>query len=85
MNRRGFVALIGSALAAPLARAQKSANLPVLGVLTPHPPMPPDAPGAIAIRARYKQLGWVDGETFHILRPNAQGREDRLPDRKSVV
>lgn len=79
MDRRRFVAAIGGTLAAPFARAQKKSGLPVLGVLTPHPPAPPEAPGSIALRARYKQLGWVDGETFHILRPNAEGREDRLP------
>ena len=79
MNRRGFVAAISSAIAAPVAFAQQKAGLPVVGVLTPHPPLPPESPGAIALGARWKQLGCVDGENFHVLRPNAEGREDRLP------
>ena len=79
MDRRRFVAVIGSALAAPVVLAQKPAKLPVLGVLNPHPPLAPESPGAVGVRARWKQLGWVDGENFHVLRPNAEGREDRLP------
>ena len=79
MDRRRFVALIGGALAAPLARAQKPARLPILGVLTPHPRETPEQRARSPIRARLKQLGWVDGETVEIERPDGEGREDRLP------
>ena len=79
MNRRGFVAMIGGALAAPLARAQKPAKLPVLGILTPHPREAPERAAQNPFLVRLKQLGWVNGESIAIDRPDAEGREDRLP------
>lgn len=77
MDRRRFVVFVGSALAAPLARAQKSSRRPVLGLLTPQPKPKEDAKGPI--RAHLRKLGWRDGENIEIFRPDAEGREDRLP------
>lgn len=80
MDRRKFITAMGTAAAWPHALAQKPAALPVVGVLTPQPPGPPDAPISKAIRERYRQAGWIVGENLIIDRPNAEGREDRLPE-----
>jgi len=72
--------MLGGALAAPLVRAQKPSR-PVLGILNPHP-RPAETIEQRArnpVFARLKQLGWVEGETIEIDRPDGQGREDRLP------
>jgi hypothetical protein len=82
MDRRGFTAFLGGTLAAGFAlpaRAQRPAALPVVGLLTPHPPLPPDQAARSPIIAMQKRLGWVQGETFEIQRPSADGREGRLP------
>jgi len=79
MKRREFVALIGSALAAPLVRAQKAAELPTIGLLNPHPRQTPEQAARSPMLARLKQLGWVLGETVRMERPDGEGREDRLP------
>lgn len=77
MDRRRFVAFVGSALAAPLAHAQKPSTLPVLGSLLPHPKLKGKAEDPML--AQLRKLGWVHGENIEIFRPDAEGREDRLP------
>jgi putative ABC transport system substrate-binding protein len=79
MERRRFVAMVGSALAAPRAFAQNPSKRPVLGVLTPHARETPEQRARSPVLARLKQLGWIQGETIEINRPDAEGREDRLP------
>ena len=79
IERRHFLAVAGALFAAPLARAQRPAKMPAIGVLTPHPPENPDQWARSPIRARLVQLGWVPGETVEFLRPDAAGRESRLP------
>jgi putative ABC transport system substrate-binding protein len=80
MDRRRFVAGVSGALACPsFAFAQKPARLPILGVLTPHPRETPEQQARSPFYARLKQLGWVRGETIEIVRPDAEGREERLP------
>ena len=79
MDRRRFVALIGGALAAPVSLAQKPSKLPTLGILTPQPRETPEQRARSPVRARLKQLGWVPGETVEMDRPDAEGREERLP------
>lgn len=79
MDRRRFVAAIGGALAAPLARAQKPGGPRTIGFLSPHPPLPPEHPAARAMLETYKRHGWTLGETLRMERPNAEGREERLP------
>jgi putative ABC transport system substrate-binding protein len=81
VNRRGFVALIGGALAAPLVRAQKPSRLPLLGILNPHPRLveTPEQRARNPVFGMLKQLGWVEGETIEIDRPDGEGKEDRLP------
>ena len=68
---------MGGVLAAPCARAQKSLKRPVLGSLTPHPAPKQQSDGPIL--AHLRKLGWVNGENIEIFRPDAEGREDRLP------
>jgi putative tryptophan/tyrosine transport system substrate-binding protein len=77
MDRRRFTAFIGGVLALPIARAQKTAALPIVGILTPHARNA--MPGPNPFRDRLQQLGWVDGENYVFDRPDAGGREDRLP------
>jgi putative ABC transport system substrate-binding protein len=71
------LAALGLAGFSPLGRAQTASKLPVLGVLTPHPPLPPDQAARHPITLRLKELGW--GKTFEMERPDAEGREERLP------
>ena len=78
-ERRHFLAAAGALLAAPLARAQKSAKMPAIGVLIPHPLEAPEQQAHSPTRTRLIQLGWVPGETVEIVRPDAAGREARLP------
>ena len=77
MRRREFISLIGGVLAAPRAFAQKP--LPVVGILTPHPPQPAGSVQAGAYANALRKLGWIEGENYRLDRPNAEGREDRLP------
>lgn len=59
--------------------AQKASAPRVVGFLSPHPPLPPEHPIALAAQAKYRQHGWTLGENLRFERPNAEGREDRLP------
>jgi putative ABC transport system substrate-binding protein len=69
MRRRDLLLASAALAAAPLAaRAQK--RLPVLGILLPEPRPAPEAwaerVAKSPLRARLRELGWVDGKTFHI-------------------
>jgi len=79
VKRREFLMCAGALIAAPLARAQQPVKLPVLGILTPHPRETPEQLARSPFPARMKQLGWVSGQTIAIERPDAEGREERLP------
>jgi len=79
VKRREFLVGAGALIAAPLARAQQPVKLPVLGVLIPHPRGTPEQQARSPISAWLKQLGWVPGETIAVARPDAEGREERLP------
>jgi len=78
-RRRQFLIASGALLATPFVCAQKPSKLPVLGVLTPHPPETPEQAARSPIFARLKQLGWIRGETIEIERPDGEGKEARLP------
>ncbi len=85
MDRRRFVAFVGSALAAPLVRAQAQTKLPVLGILSPHPEEPPEVSEKNPFVKRRRELGWVHGKTLTIERAFGEGREDRLPELASAL
>lgn len=63
-----------------MARGQKAARLPKLGILNPHPQPSPQDLAKSPLRVRLRQLGWVDGETFVIEPAFGGGKEDRLPE-----
>jgi len=79
VKRREFLVGAGALIAAPLARAQQPVKLPVLGVLLPHPRGTPEQQARSPLPAWLKQLGWVPGKSIAIERPDAEGREERLP------
>ena len=61
LQRRGFLAALGGAVASPLAaRAQKSA-IPFIGYLSPGPPV-----GSAEFRQRLKEAGYDEGRNIAI-------------------
>jgi putative ABC transport system substrate-binding protein len=79
-GRRTLLLAAGGLLALPLARAQKPARIPTLGILDPHPKSARPKGADNPIGAVLKKRGWVPGETILIDAPDAGGREDRLPE-----
>jgi putative ABC transport system substrate-binding protein len=82
MDRRRFVAVIGSAFAAPrtLAQTTKSSSPRRVGFLLPTADPGPKVPGpqrggSMALR----KLGWIEGENLIIERAFADRKYDRLP------
>ena len=85
-RRRRFLLASGALLAAPIiARAQAPKRLPVLGILSPHPKQPPEELAKNPLRARLRELGWIDGKTLLIEDAYGEGREDRLPELASAL
>ena len=80
MDRRKFVAMIGSALAAPLAGAQVPAGKRKLGILSPNPAPTPEQVASSANLAFLRKQGWIEGQNLVIERAYGGGQEDRLPD-----
>ena len=79
MDRRRFVALIGGALAAPLAFAQQQGRIPRIGFLISET-ISGQASRVEALRAGLQELGYVEGTSIAIeLRP-ADGNYDRLSE-----
>jgi putative ABC transport system substrate-binding protein len=80
MRRRDFIAVVGSAVAWPLAaRAQQQpAIIPVIGFLDP---TSPDAfpRGVAEFRRGLEEAGYVEGRNVTIEYRWAQGQFDRLP------
>src|SRR5215510_2887700 len=81
MKRRAFIAGLGSATAWPLvARAQRSANVPHVGLLTTGSI---DSPETQANFAAFRQglydLGYTIGQNIVIERRAADGKFERLP------
>jgi putative tryptophan/tyrosine transport system substrate-binding protein len=78
VNRRAFIAELGSAAAWPLvARAQQTA-LPVIGFLSPGSPEA-DTGRMNALRLGLAEVGYVEGESVAIEYRAAQNQYDRLP------
>jgi putative tryptophan/tyrosine transport system substrate-binding protein len=80
MQRREFMAIIGTAAAAwPLvARAQQPAKKPRLGV--PLYSTPEEDAQAKALREGLRELGYVDGQNISVEYRFAEGKPERLGD-----
>jgi putative ABC transport system substrate-binding protein len=76
MDRRSFVALIGSAFAAPFALAQKAGQLPRIGLLWIHAGA--SAPFIDAFRDGMRALGYVEGKNISIDERSLVGGYDGL-------
>jgi len=80
MERRQFIALVGSAAAWPLAaRAQQPAQLPTIGFLGPTTAAAMSNFVASFV-GRLGELGWVDGRTVAIDYRYTDGRNERAAE-----
>lgn len=79
-RRRQFLIATGALLAAPLAQAQTSGRLPVLGILSGNRSATPEQIASSPITAKLKELGWIEGKTFLVERAFGEGSEDPLPE-----
>ena len=79
LTRRRILLAAGALAAAPLARAQKTARLPTLGILSPFAHPKPQFVANNPFTNRLRALGWIEGETLAIARAYTAGREDLLP------
>jgi putative ABC transport system substrate-binding protein len=67
MKRRKFIALIGGAVAMPLAvRAQQNERIRRLGVLLPFAKDGPESVRVEAFLQELQRLGWTDGRNLQI-------------------
>ena len=78
MNRRGFVALIGSALAATLVRAQQSAKVPRVGYLFSFVRSQGEHLWD-ACRQGLRELGYAEGRNIIVEPRWADGHHERMP------
>jgi putative tryptophan/tyrosine transport system substrate-binding protein len=80
MQRREFIALLGGAAAVRphSARAQQTAKIPRIGLLSPFAPVD-TAPWHQAFLRGLSDLGWVDGKNIAIEYRYSDGKNDRLP------
>jgi putative ABC transport system substrate-binding protein len=79
MRRRGFIILLGGAVAWPLAARAQQPVMPVIGFLDAR------SPDAISERLRayrqgLKEGGYIDGENVAIVYRFAENQGDRLPE-----
>jgi putative tryptophan/tyrosine transport system substrate-binding protein len=78
MHRRRFIALLGSAIALPLAGAAQQKPMPVIGYLSTGSPESDDFRLA-AFRQGLNETGYVEGQNVAIEYRWAPGQYDRLP------
>jgi len=80
MQRREFIALVGSAAAWPLTvRAQQQGKLPTIGFLGATTPSAQSQWTATFVQ-RLSELGWINGRTIAIEIRWAQGRTERYAE-----
>ena len=81
MNRRAFIGLVGTGIAGwPLAaRAQQTAKLPTIGVLSPNTSSI-DSHLFGAFVQRLRELGWIEGRNVAIEYRWAEGRSERYAE-----
>ncbi|MCK1389577.1 ABC transporter substrate-binding protein [Bradyrhizobium sp. 1] len=76
MKRREFMALVGGALAQPVAaRAEQAKRIARIGLFLP----PPRNLEVDAFLGALRDLGWVEGENVHVEYRDAGGDDSRLP------
>src|SRR5215813_5086426 len=78
MKRRDVIALLGGAMAWPLAARAQQPALPLVGFLSSASPEA-FAPYLDAFRQGLEQAGCVEGRNFAIVYRWARGRDDQLP------
>ena len=78
MHRRGFVALLGSAITLPCVAAAQQRAMPIVGFLSSNAPGT-YAPAVAAFRQGLAETGYIDGQNVVIEYRWAQGHYDRLP------
>ena len=75
IRRREFIFTLGGAAAAwPLAALAQQSTMPVIGFLD----------SRSALRRALKETGYVEGENVTIVYRWAEGRYDRLPERRPI-
>src|SRR5436309_8197705 len=80
MQRREFIALVGSAAAWPLTvRAQQQGKLPTIGFLGATTPSAQSQWTATFVQ-RLSELGWINGRTVAIEIRWAEGRTERYTE-----
>jgi putative tryptophan/tyrosine transport system substrate-binding protein len=91
MKRRAFIALLGTAVAWPLAAHAQQPAVPVIGFLSSRSPGE-SAPDVAGFRQGLAQVGYVENQTVAIEYRWAENRYERLPalaadlvDRQVVV
>jgi putative ABC transport system substrate-binding protein len=79
MDRRKFVVLVGSALAASRLVLAQQGKVPRIGLLISEP-LTGQAARVEALRAGLMELGYAEGKNFTFEVRTADGKYDRLPD-----
>jgi putative tryptophan/tyrosine transport system substrate-binding protein len=80
MRRRGFIRLLGGAVAWPLAaRAQQPGAIPLVGILGASPALTGEK-RMMSFRQGLAERGFVEGKNLAMIFLRSEGNSDRLPD-----